>query len=207
MTREQLKKKRLWFVSIVLYFLAGYFLCGHINMMRTHYFDVSLPFEHRIPFVPFFITGYTSVYLALALLYFLIDDFNVFRSGMKLFFLMSTVHFVIFLLVPVKMDRPDISSADGIMTAITYYYYLIDAPVNCFPSLHVAYPFTGSLVLWNYKRKWACFFVFMTAFIAISVILVKQHYIMDVVGAIAVTSICAAFLRMTYRAGLSEHRS
>ncbi|PIR17474.1 MAG: hypothetical protein COV46_04070 [Deltaproteobacteria bacterium CG11_big_fil_rev_8_21_14_0_20_49_13] len=206
MTREETKKKRIWFVLIVLYFLAGYFTCGFIGMHRSYYFDVSLPFENQIPFIPFFITGYASVYLALILLYILIDDLAVFKRGMVLFFSMSTLHFIIFLLIPVKMNRPDIANSDGIMTMFTYYYYLIDNPVNCFPSLHVAYPFTGTLIMWNYKRGWSCFFALMTAFIAVSVVFVKQHYIMDVLGAVAVTSIAYIAIKKLYPIQVSELR-
>lgn len=195
MTPEQKKLKRIWFVLIILYFLGGYFLCGHINMDRAHYYNVALPFENSIPFMPFFITGYTSVYLALILVYAVIDDFDVFKLAMKFFFALSTIHFIFFLAIPVRMMRPEIAATDGIFTRLTYYYYLIDNPVNCFPSLHVAYPMTGALVLWNYKRGWSYLLLAFTVFIAFSVVLVKQHYIMDVIGGIVTPLIILWFLK------------
>ncbi len=187
MTPEQLTKKRIWFIVLIAYFLVGYFACGHFNMNRSHYFDVGLSFENNIPFMPAFILGYTSVYIALLFIYILIDDYAVFSRAVRLFLIVPTVFYILFLVIPVKMVRPDLTATDGIMNRMTYYYYLIDNPVNCFPSLHVAYPMLGAIVLWNYKRRWAYLLAVLTVVISVSVILVKQHYIMDVVGAVITT--------------------
>lgn len=187
MTKNELLKKRLQFLFLVAYFMVGYFACNIINMHRDHYYDVSFPFEASIPFMPFFITGYTSVYIALILIYAVIDDYQIFKKGFYLFLSVCSIHFLIFLLIPVKMVRPDLSEATGVMNALTRYYYLIDNPVNCFPSLHVAYPLIGTIILWNYKRAWGYVLAALTLFIAASVLLVKQHYLMDVIGAVVVT--------------------
>jgi membrane-associated phospholipid phosphatase len=85
--------------------------------------------------------------------------------------------------------RPDLSSVPGIFNQLTAWYFTLDYPNNCFPSLHVAYPFLGTLILWNWKRAWAWAFAAMTVIIASSVVLIKQHYILDAVAAVIVTSI------------------
>jgi membrane-associated phospholipid phosphatase len=190
MTHTELIKKRVQFIFLIVYFIAGYFGCSYVNMGREHYFDVALPFESSIPFIPFFIIGYTSVYVGLALVYVLIDDYELFKRTFYFFFLVSSVHFVLFVLIPVKMVRPDLASATGVMANLTRYYYLVDNPVNCFPSLHVSYPLAGTIALWNYKRAWGYVMAFFTVFIAVSVVFVKQHYIMDIAGAVLVTTAC-----------------
>ncbi len=195
MTPEQHKRKWIIFLLTVAYFAAGYFFCGHINMARAHYYDVSFAFENQIPFMPFFITGYTSVYIALFLVFAVIDDYLVFKKAMVFFILISTFHFIIFLMFPVHIVRPNISDHDGIMAVVTRYYYLIDYPVNCFPSLHVAYPMTGTILLWNYKRKWGYILAAFTLFIAVSVVLVKQHYVLDVAGGLITPFIVYAALK------------
>jgi len=191
-------KKFLMFVSIVAYFIVGYLGINAINMHRSYYFDVGLPFEAGIPFIPFFITGYTSVYLAIFLLYFLLKDYDIFKKGMLFFFLLSTSHFILFLVLPVKMNRPDMSNSTSVMGMLTHYYYLIDNPVNCFPSLHVAYPLGGTVLLWNYKRNWSYVMAFLTLFIAVSVLLVKQHYLLDVAFAAATTFVCWWIANLLY---------
>lgn len=189
MNISNLFKQRLLFAILILYFLLGYFGCGYINMVRTHYFNVGFPFESSIPFIPFFIVGYTSVYIALIITYAVIDDYAVFKKAFIFFIVMASIHFLLFLLVPVKITRPDVHDAQGVMNHLTYYYYLIDNPVNCFPSLHVSFPLAATIALWDYKRNWAYLILAFTIFIAFSVIFVKQHYIMDVLaGAIITTS-------------------
>jgi membrane-associated phospholipid phosphatase len=195
MTEEQLTKKRLLFIGVVVYFIIGYLSCSFFNLHRSYYINVSLPFESKISFVPVFILGYTAVYAAIILIYALIDDYEIFKRGMRFACFASTIHFILFLIIPVKMARPELSETDGLMTLLTHYYYLIDNPVNCFPSLHVSYPLMGTLILWNYKRRWGYILAASTALIAISVILVKQHYIMDVAGALLTTSSIFYFLR------------
>ena len=70
----------------------------------------------------------------------------------------------------------------GFLNTLVKLNYSADLPYNCFPSLHVAYAFIGALVLWNYKRTWAYTYLACAIIVAISVVLVKQHYILDVVG-------------------------
>jgi len=194
MAPREFLKKRLMFAFLVAYFLAGYFACSFVNMQKAGYFDLSFPCEANIPFIPFFIIGYISVYLGLILTYAVIDDFPVFKRTFYFFLVLSTIHFVIFLLIPVKMVRPELVDPDGIMALLTKYYYYIDNPVNCFPSLHVSYPLACTLMLWNYKRPWGYVMALFTLFIAVSVILVKQHYIIDVIGSATITLPLYAFL-------------
>jgi len=195
MTGEELKFKNKWFGILIAYFLIGYYLCSFINMTHTHFYDVSLPFESSIPFLPIFILGYMFVFIAIVLIYIGLDDPSLFIRARKFFLAVMTVHFIIFLLVPVRMTRPDLSEATGVMNFLTYLYYLIDNPVNCFPSLHVSFPLGGALILWNHNKKIAYWIALLTAIVAISVVLVKQHYIMDVVGAIVVTGLVYKILK------------
>lgn len=198
MTPEQLTKKRLWFAALFAYFIIGYTVSNYFNLYRTYYFNMSLPFEDRIPFVPLFILGYLAVYLAVIIVYVLVDDYALFKRAVVLFIIVPTVHFILFLLIPVKMNRPNVDGADGIMHLLTHYYYLMDHPVNCFPSLHVSYSFAGTLLMWNYKRRWAYGLLLLTMLVAASVILVKQHYVLDVVGALIVTTILSISLRVLF---------
>lgn len=175
--------RRIWLISAVLYFLFGYLFLNWLNSDRVHYFNVGFPFESQIPFIPFFVFGYTLVYISVFGVYLLMPDNVYFKKVAKMFFVLTTVHFAFFILMPVKMTlRPILSQGTGIINEIVKFYYWIDNPYNCFPSLHVAYTLLGGLVLWNYKRKWACVYMLTTLIVSISVILVKQHYILDVVG-------------------------
>lgn len=191
MTIDETWKKRAWFGVSVFYFACGYMLCNTwLEYNANHYHIMDLPMERTIPMVPFFIFGYLLIYVCLALLYYLFDDYKAFKFANGAFLWITTIHYAIFFLYPVRMVyRPDLSGVPGWVNQLTAWYFMLDYPNNCFPSLHVAYPFMGTLVLWHYKRSWAWAFAAMTLIIATSVVLVKQHYILDAVGAIIVTSI------------------
>lgn len=180
---EFAKFKKLSFVITILYFTLGYLSINWLMSFRATTYDIMLPFEQKIPFIPVFILGYLLVYFTVLGLYFLIKDEKLFKKSIYAFLLMTTLHYAFFLLLPVRMVlRPALIPTDGAMNELVRLYYIMDAPQNCFPSLHVAYTFLGVLLFWNYKRAWAYIYVLCTIVVALSVIFVKQHYIMDVVG-------------------------
>lgn len=191
MTTVEIWKKRAWFGLAVLYFMLGYLGCNTwLEYNASHYHTLDLPLERLIPMMPAFIFGYLLIYVCLVLLYYLFDDYKRFKFTVGAFLWITTLHYAIFFLYPVRMVyRPDLTGAHGWINQLTAWYFTLDYPNNCFPSLHVAYPFLGTLALWNYKRGWAWAFAAMTLIIATSVVMVKQHYILDAVGAIVVTGI------------------
>lgn len=191
MTKAEVWKKRAWFTVSIFYFVFGYMACNTwLEYEAGHYNTMDLPLERTIPMVPAFIFGYLLIYVCLALLYVLLDEYKQFKFANGAFLWVTTIHFAIFFLYPVRMVyRPDMTGMPGWVNQLTSWYFLLDYPNNCFPSLHVAYPFLGTLVLWHFKRGWAWAFAAMTIIIAMSVVLIKQHYILDAVAAIIVTSI------------------
>ena len=87
--------------------------------------------------------------------------------------------------------RPDLSASSGVMNFLSHLYFLIDQPTNCFPSLHVAYPTAATWAIWKSAPRWRLPFIVMTLIVAVSVVLVKQHYILDaVVGCLSALLIC-----------------
>lgn len=194
LTLKEKIEKRNWFFFLVGYFVGGYLLINWINQFRSHYFDVSFSFEQSIPFIPAFIFGYILVYFSVLLLYFLIDDIDDFRRAVVAYLLMTTVHYIFFLAFPVRYElRPDLISAAGFGVGVTRFYYIIDMPHNCFPSLHVAYPALAALISWRHHRYSSWLFIVMTIIISASIVFVKQHYILDVVAG-AATAIFLYFI-------------
>lgn len=176
--------KRIWFPAAVTYFAAGYLLCNRLNSYRLNYFDVGYSFEAATPFIPYFIFAYILVYLSMIGLYFLIDEESQFKLAIKSFFALTTLHYLIFILVPVKMTlRPFLPVSDDLINHLVKFFYWLDLPYNCFPSLHVAYAFLSALILWDYKRKWAYVYLLITIVVSVSVVLLKQHYLLDVLAA------------------------
>ena len=171
------------FFFLAAYFFFGYGVLNRLNMFRDHYFNLALPFEAHIPFVPAFTVGYFFVYVSLLGVYFLSPTWEDFKKPTQQLFWLSTIHYVLFLLIPVKMQRPDLSTmSDGFFLWLTRFFYNIDHPVNCFPSLHVAYPTLATCLIWKKHPRWRVFFLLLSVLTAISVVLIKQHYVLDVVA-------------------------
>lgn len=191
MTAAEKREKLCWFIIMIAYFSVGYLSTNWIASHHSKFLDVSMAFEGRIPFIPVFIVGYVLVYIGMYFAYASIDDIQVWRRGIILFFLATTTCYLVFIFFPVKMEmRPDISSFGGVFPFLTKFFYKIDLPYNCFPSLHVTYPMVVTLLLWNYNKKIRWFFLALVIIMMVSVILVKQHYIADVLAGPAVASAC-----------------
>lgn len=175
--------RRIWFTITISYFAVGYLFLNWINSRRAFYYNFGFSFEENIPFVPYFIFGYSIDYLSVIVIYFLVTKKDRFTKMVKSYLLLTTIHFFFFVFVPVKMFiRPEVITDGGFLGAIVRFYYWMDMPYNCFPSLHVAYMLLGTLVLWNYKRTWAYIYYIGMLIVSVSVVFVKQHYVLDVVA-------------------------
>jgi len=162
----------------------GYLSVNYIASLRDTKFNVSFIFEKDIPFIPISIIGYFLVYFSAVALYFIIKKKSEMRLLRNYFFVMTTIHYVLFIIFPVEMTmRPDLAGFSGITFHSLNLLYMYDMPFNCLPSLHVAYPLMGSIFLFKIKQdKWAYILLFFTFIVSVSVVFIKQHYIMDIIG-------------------------
>ncbi|OQA62212.1 MAG: PAP2 superfamily protein [bacterium ADurb.Bin270] len=185
MTHVELREKRFWFAIMLAYFGIGYMATNWIASIGSRFYDFGMSFENSIPFVPVFILGYACVYGGVFLAYAIIDDIEDWRRAVITFFTATTICYAFFLFMPVKMTmRPPVESLTGIYGAITSAIFAIDLPYNCFPSLHVTYPVFITLVSWRNHRVMRWVMLAMAIIVAVSVVLVKQHYIADAVAGI-----------------------
>ncbi len=193
MTKAEKREKLNWFIFMIGYFTAGYLAINWFSQVRTNFYNVGFGFESQIPFIPIFIFGYLLVYLSVILFYVIIDDANDWQRGVIAFLTSTTLAYILFLIFPVRMAiRPEISELTGssISLMVTRFYYYIDAPYNLLPSLHVTYPALAALVAWKNHRAMRWAFASMAVVVAVSVVLVKQHYIADIVAGFANAGVC-----------------
>ncbi|MFH0798984.1 MAG: phosphatase PAP2 family protein [Pseudomonadota bacterium] len=190
MTEAQKRKKLISFLCMVGYFTFGYLAINWFSARRDGFFDLSTRFDAAIPFVPIFIFGYILVYLSVALAC-IIDDPDDWRRVVISFFLATSVAYSFFILVPVRMNlRPVLAGLSGTSAAVTGFFYIIDLPYNCFPSLHVTYPTLVTLAMWRNHAVMRWVLAAMTAVVAVSVVLVKQHYVADVAAGFLSAALC-----------------
>ncbi|MBI2342728.1 MAG: phosphatase PAP2 family protein [Deltaproteobacteria bacterium] len=189
-------RRREWLLFGVLYFVAGYYGCAWLTATRASVALHIFSWEAGLPVIPAGIYGYLLPYPAIVLTYLLIRSEVCFRYFVQNIFLVLTIHFLIFLLFPTAMNRSPVPPGHSWSLTLLRHYYTLDPPQNLFPSIHVSLPFLSTLSLWPERRWWRYVMLLATLVICVSVILIKQHYVVDVIGAIGITAVVYTTRRM-----------
>ncbi len=166
----------------------------------AYHYDVSIWLDAKIPFVPEFIMVYILaigqwvLVLALAA-----------REGKDFYYKATAAEmsskvfvFLVFLLLPTSMERGEIQGND-LFDMLTRLIYTLDAPNNLFPSIHCLDSWVCLRVVCKMKTapKWfqianAVFSVLVFA----SVVLVKQHLFVDILGGILIGELGFLMVRL-----------
>jgi membrane-associated phospholipid phosphatase len=154
--------------------------------------DMSTAFDAGIPLSPIWIVFYVMIYPAAILPMFVVKDPLVFRNVIKAFLAVELIAIAIFVIVPVHMSlRPPLEAVPeggffewGIR--ICYWY---DFPTCCFPSLHVATATLSGLACYRVHRPTGYVAIFIALMISLSTMLVKQHFVADVIAGMALSGV------------------
>lgn len=190
------------FALICLSLIMAFYATRLFTTGGAHY-DVSIPLDGKIPLVTPFIAVYVLAYCQWVLVLWLAA-----RDSMELFFQASAAEILgkllaipIFLIFPTAMVRPEITGS-GFFDHMTQAIYALDPPDNLFPSLHCYDSWLCLRCVCRMKKvpqwfKWAngIFSVLVFA----SVVLVKQHLLVDILGGILLGEAAMA-LRKIFRA-------
>ena len=189
--------KLLW--GWVFYFIAFYLTENYIPVEKCHV--IHCRFDDMIPFNEYFVIFYCLFYFAVfgSLLYFFFYDVRSFKKLQVYLITTQVIAMLIYVVYPsVQIGRPD-QLADTFLCNVIAYIYSIDTPTGVCPSLHVAYSL-GLASIWRKKKKTSIIIktliIICTFLIAISVVFVKQHSIIDVIAAIP---LCLLAEYITYK--------
>jgi membrane-associated phospholipid phosphatase len=144
--------------------------------------------DRALPFIKGFIIPYVGWYLFifLTLIYFRIKDGKAYKTTLIATNLGILVSYTIYFFYQTTMPRPELIGTDW-LTETVRLVYRNDQPYNCFPSIH---SLTSFLMLRGIQSSTirSRFNVSLIGGIAITImistLLVKQHTVLDVVGAI-----------------------
>lgn len=160
--------------------------------------------DDRIPFVPFFVFPYFAWFLLVAGVFlWLVFDRSQGRRidrHTTAIVLAMAVSALIFLVFPTHVPRPELTGGD-LPTRLVRVIYAADEPYNCFPSLHVAIALINGLALFRYgpHRIWFRLSVtLLVILIILSTILIRQHYLPDLAGGLALALICDRISRLVF---------
>ena len=167
----------------------GYFGVQLISGM-LHFHDFSLPPDRRIPLVPAFVFVYVGAYAQwiLGFLQCARDSRSLCYRYMSAEVTAKLVTILCFLVVPSTIIRPAVSSS-GPAELLLRWIYMHDGPVNLFPSIHCLESWFCLRAAFAQKktgRLYSLCMTVMTLLVFASVLLVRQHVIVDILGGIGV---------------------
>jgi len=156
------------------------------------------PWDRDIPFVPFFVLPYlfTWAYGAIIFLYAIITDTYykyVFRCFYLSILLETAAECLIWYNFPASIQirvAPEILNRCGWLGSLTAYVYDRATPWNVIPSAHIAFSYTVWLFSKHFaKKNHRLLFLFLFILIALSVVFIKNHYLVDIAGGMALGQI------------------
>ncbi|MDO4650418.1 MAG: phosphatase PAP2 family protein [Eubacteriales bacterium] len=193
--------------------------CGRALASGRFHYDMTLPLDERIPLVPWTMLIYWGCFIfwTFSYLWFASRD----RKNAGHFFLMFLIGEVVclwfFIFLPTTNVRPEITGTDFWSRSVIFLYQ-VDEANNLFPSIHCMISWMCWIELrrqapifqrqtrpekapsWLPRfRRWA--FVWAIA-VFISTLTLKQHVLVDIFAAIAVSEIAN---RMAEISILQEH--
>lgn len=166
--------------------------------------DIALKWDHMLPFVPVFITFYILAYVQWIIGYIVIarESKEVCYEVLTGEMIAKACCLACFVVYPTTLVRPEITG-DGLWNSLVNLVYEMDAADNLFPSIHCLESwvcFRGAFYLKKMPGwyKWVMFVFSMGVFA--STVLVKQHVIVDMIGAIVVAEL-GLFLARKWNTG------
>lgn len=158
--------------------------------------------DNIIPFLPVFIIPYVLWYLFLVMVPCVLyeNDKSDFYWYITSTILINTVAVLIFVFYPTILIRPNFV-VDNIFTWLLNIIYMEDTPaLNCFPSIHCASCFSVIFIMLKgnkIKKSCKAFWIFSSVIIILSTLFIKQHALIDVVGAFFVSLLIVYFVKKT----------
>lgn len=168
-----------------------------LNNNTRGIYQLITTIDINIPFVKEFIIPYILWYpfIILSLLYICLKDLKVYYKTLITLNLCLLSCYLIYYFFQTTVPRPYIYGND-IFSYLTLLIYKFDKPFNCFPSIHVvtSYLMIKGMNSINCSKRVKLTTIFMSIFIIISTLFVKQHVIMDVISAILLGDIMFDFI-------------
>ena len=192
---SEIKNKITLMLPLILYgFLYMFIFVVLEGIEYEHYFDPSIALDSRIPFVPAFIVPYIMwfAWVPLVCIYLVIEDEEEFLKARFMLITGMTVFLFISAVFPTRLSlRPEVMPDDSIFCALIDTLYSADTSTNVFPSIHVYntcvmwYTFIHSKGRLSESKAAETVMTLISILICMSTILIKQHSLIDVLGAFA----------------------
>lgn len=173
------QKKIGLFVLVLILNSVGYKLA---QILRPEGFLVTGWLDSFIPYVSYFVVPY-ALYPVIAIMAFVLywNDYKKYKIMALSFAAVLAIAIIIFLGFQTTATRATIQGGDLFNWGVSLVYSF-DAPLNAFPSLHVAIPVTATLFIYLRNRRLGLYLAPVTVLIILSTVLIKQHAVVDIIG-------------------------
>ncbi|HEY1265812.1 MAG TPA: phosphatase PAP2 family protein [Candidatus Binatia bacterium] len=154
-----------------------YFWCQRHPLAASRELKVKL--DERIPYRPNWVWIYSFLYYpAILYLNWVVDSPAQFTRMAANFLLLLGLQMVFFIGFPVATPASwrQLNARRTLAERFLAYVQRVDAPSNCFPSMHVSVATLTALYLYPTLGPWAILFPIL---IAASAVFTKQHYLAD----------------------------
>lgn len=184
MKRLYLKYEKAIIAIFLAVFLTGIFYSlDYYNFKLYHsgfkFYTFENFIDRAVPLVPEFFWIYMLYYPLCFSPLGIIKDIQTFRKVALAFFIEFMISFAVFLLIPARMVRPEITG-NSLSEIALKKLYEFDPGFNVFPSLHVANLVLIVLIFYEFNRFWAHVLLLLTILISASTLFVKQHFFWDI---------------------------
>ena len=191
--------RKFFGLGLLLYlqFFLVYGISNWLAAQRMERYQFYFDWEPAIPLVPEFIYIYLSMSLFVILPLGYLQPWQLRRWALS-FMWMTFVAGFIFILLPTELATSRLAELPESQPLFALLYTL-DLPHNLFPSLHVAYTTLTLLIIIGsrYRDAWVGPIAGWWLLMQISVLLVHQHYLLDIAGGLVLASGSYKFIYLT----------
>ena len=188
--------------TLVALFTVGYFGLG-LTQHRVGTRGLGTVLDARIPFVADSVWVYLWMFSSAFIPLFVVRCPSLFRRTAIAYTLAITVSLIAFAGWPVTstnlratpMMLDPARASDHAVAVI----YALDPPRNLFPSLHLSIAALAAWSAWKAARQYGRVLFVCVAVVGVSVCTVKQHFVLDALGGLALAALAGGLTLWPYR--------
>lgn len=202
LTQRDVLERAALTAGLATFFVAAYFGVGLSTDPQRASESVS-PLDEHIPFIAYSVWVYLWVFPSALIPLFVVRCRRLFRRAALAYAIAITVCIIFFAAFPttsVRLRAPpamlDVTRPSDWAVSILYSF---DPPYNLFPSLHLSIAALAAFSAWKAAKPYGAVVFVGVGFVGLSVCTVKQHFLFDSVGGLAIAWLAAALILLPYR--------
>ena len=199
--KRNLLERVILTTGVMIFFVTGYFGVGRsTNLPRAHVLTTIL--DERIPFVADSVWIYLWVFPCALIPLFVVRCTRLFRRTAIAYAVVIAASLICFIIFPVTSTGLRMAQAKLDVSVFSQWaisrLYSIDPPYNLFPCLHLSVAGVAAFSVWKASKPYGSAVFLSVIFVGMSVCTVKQHYLLDVLGGIALAAFANALILRRY---------